>query len=112
MARPWNYHFCYKSVLANIKSFSKTLRPKFRPDLSVRLKDNAKKTGPHKTEADSSDKVPSSDTKIMTRKLINERNETRSWIEYHLFFTEEEFIGICRKGINLRHYFVKSRKPY
>ena len=45
--------FCYKSILRNIRSHAETLVPKFRPDLSARLKDIAKKTGPHEAEIDS-----------------------------------------------------------
>ena len=44
--------FCYKSMLQKLRRMQKSLVPKFRPDLCVRLKEITEKA-PRKAETDS-----------------------------------------------------------
>ena len=54
MARPGNFIFIIRRYKEILDRMQEPLVPKFRPDLFVRLKDIAKKTGLRKAETDSS----------------------------------------------------------
>ena len=51
MAGHWNFDFCYKGILQKIGRLLKPLLPKFRCDLSVRLRDIAEKQVPAKLKS-------------------------------------------------------------